>query len=451
MFRRSSQIQLGFFALLALTTLTLSCAAPAELARRSEAALAAGSEAQAYEWAERAMRADPDLPRARAAMTAAAAGATAGWQSRIRSLAGADTVAAARLSLEFGDVRARLSGWGIPVPLDSTFLDDQSSIRHAAAEQLYARGLELLGADRPRQAYRSFTAAGEIVPGFRDVAERAHRSFELGVTRIAVLPFDDDTGVPGLAEELAGYTHGQLAANMPQKKYPFVRFVSGEAVAGRVRAEGRITRDVAIRIGRSLGASRVVWGRLHGLRSDTATDTWHDRVFRKVAVRDSAHRSRVRYDEVFFETVSREREVRVEWAFEVIETDEEQALAARAGTERLTARVVFTRYQPLGDCDDYFLAPPDWQSGNAEGLKAARNSWKQRFGDWSVPDFLAAVNDARDRGHYRRLDRESFLNRSRPRVTDDLPPAGDLAFLALRAVANPVWDVLKGLEREPAP
>lgn len=307
----------------------------------------------------------------------------------------------------------------------------------AAPAELSRRSEAALAAGSDRQAY--------------EWAERANRSFELGVTRIAVLPFDDDTGVPGLAEELAVHAHGQLSANMPQKKFPFVRFVSEDAIAGRARAEGRITREAAIRIGRSLGATRVVWGRLHGLHSDTHTDTWHDRVFRKVAVRDSSNRTRVRYDEVSFETVSREREVQVGWEFEVIETDEEETLVARSGAEQVTARTVFTRFDPSGDCDDYLLAPPEWKSENADGWKSAEKDWKQRYGDWSVPDFLEASHDTRDRGHYRRTDRESYLNRSRPRVGADLPPAGDLAFLALREMVNPLWNVLKGLEREPAP
>jgi len=440
-------VRLGLAAMLALS---LSCAAPAELSRRSESALAAGNDQQAWEWAERAMRADPDLPRARAAMTAAAMRAVPDWQTRIRNLAQADTVAAARLSLEFGEIRARLGGWGIPAPIDSAYLDAQSLIRHAAATRLYDQGLELQHDGRSREAYRSFTSAGEIVPGFRDVDERAHRSFELGVTRIAVLPFEDDTGVPGLSEELASYVYHQLATNLPQKKYPFVRFVPEEAIAGRVRAEGRITREAAIRIGRSVGANRVLWGRLSGLHSDTRTDTWHDRVFRKVAVRDS-NRSRIRYDEMDVETVSRERSIQVAWAFEVIETDEERAVAGRTGTEQVEAHAVYTRFDPEGDCDDYLLAPPEWKSDRASAWKAAHDGWKNRFGDWNVSDFLEAARGARGHDHYRRVDRESYLSPSRPRVSDDLPPAGDLAFLALRGVASPAWEAFKALEREPAP
>ena len=115
----------------------------------------------------------------------------------------------------------------------------------------------------------------------------------------------------------------------------------------------------------------------------------------------------------------------------------------------ITARTIFTRFDPGRDCVDYLLAPPAWKSDNAEGWKSAEKSWKQRYGDWSVPDFLEASHDTRDRGHYRRTERESFLSRSRPRVSADLPPAGDLAFLALREMVNPLWEVLKGLEREP--
>ncbi len=431
-----------------LSLFALACAAPAELARRSESALALGHDRSAFEWAERAMRADPDLPRARAAMAAAAVPVSADWQSRVRALAAADTVAGARLSLEFAEVRARLGGWGIPAPLDSAYLGDESAIRGAAARQLYERGLELQGAGRPREAYRSFTESGQIVPGFRDAGDRARRSFELGLSRIAVLPFEDDTGVPGLAPELAAHLHAGLAGALPPKRYPFVRLVAADEAGARARLEGRLTRETAIRIGRALGATRVVWGHLYGLRSDTDTETWNDRVFRKVTERDAENGTRVRWEEVLFETVRRERSVSVEWSFEVIETDEETALARREGSERVTARALFTRFSAAGDCDDYAFAPPEWKSGDGRRWKQAEQQWREGHGEWTVPEFLSA---ARARPRYRRTERETWLNGSRPPVTEDLPPAGEFAFVALRALTGPVAEAVKGLEREPAP
>ena len=49
------------------------------------------------------------------------------------------------------------------------------------------------------------------MPGFRDVDERIRRSFELGIVRVAIVPFDDDTGVPDLTTELADHMRHQPA------------------------------------------------------------------------------------------------------------------------------------------------------------------------------------------------------------------------------------------------
>jgi hypothetical protein len=276
------------------------------------------------------------------------------------------------------------------------------------------------------------------------VNDRIRRSFELGTVRIAILPFDDDTGVPGLAGEVASWMRGQISTNMSPRKYPFVKFVPGDAIAASA-GSGRMTREEAIHVGRSLGAKRVVWGRLHGLHSDTRTDTWRDRVFKKVSARDSSGTWRTYYDEAFVETVSREREVQVAWEFEVIDTDDEKPLAAREGTEAVTARSIYTAFDPRGDCRDYCLTPPDWKSARADECKDAESRWKRRYGDWSVAGYLEAARGKREFA-YSRDDRERFVNAGRPAVCNGLPPAGDLAFLALKDVANPVWDALKGLE-----
>lgn len=437
-------------AFLAVIPLALSCAAPAELARRSEKALADGDPHAAWQWAERAMRADPKLPRARDAMTAAAARVVPDWEERVRGLAAGDTVAGARLSLAFGAVRAELGGWNLTAPLDSAYLDDESRIRNGAAGILYARGMTALGEQRPRDAWSEFKSASEMVPGFRDVDARIRRSFELGIVRVAILPFDDDTGSGWLAPELADHIRGQVMWAMPEKKYPFLRFLPRDATVAHVRELGRITRDDAIHIGREMGAQRVVWGHIHGLRSDTRTDRWHDHLYRKVADRDSSGRSRVRWDDVEFETVSRERTVQVAWDFEVIETDEERALGRREGVEHVTARTVWTDYDAPGNYDDYAFAPPNWKSGRESEWKSAESRWKERYGDWSVPKLLEARRGAHEHPRYRTQDRDRFSRGGRPVVMDDLPPPEDLALVGLREVASQVWDVLKALERGPS-
>ena len=96
--RRSPYRKLLPLLAVALGFLALSCASTSELARRSSAALAKDDDTRAWQWAERAMKKDPQSPVARDAMTAAAAVVVPDWERRIRALAGSDTVGAARLT-----------------------------------------------------------------------------------------------------------------------------------------------------------------------------------------------------------------------------------------------------------------------------------------------------------------------------------------------------------------
>src|SRR5690242_19558008 len=91
-------------ALLALP-LMLGCAGPNTLARRSEEKLTQNPQ-RAWELAVRALDKEPGNVRAREAASAAAASIATDWQRRIRSLAAADSIAAAEQVLEFAAFRA---------------------------------------------------------------------------------------------------------------------------------------------------------------------------------------------------------------------------------------------------------------------------------------------------------------------------------------------------------
>ena len=446
--RRSLSVQCFTLLAAGLAFLALSCASTAELARRSSASLAKGDDHAAWQWGERAMKKDPRSPVARDAMTSVAAQAVPDWERRIRTLAGSDTVGAARLARDFGAVRAELGGWNIPVPLDSAYLDDERTINNGAARILYRRGVDELHAHEPRAAYRDFTEVQEIVPGFRHVEERIRRAFELALVRVAILPLDDDTGSPEVVGELADEMRSRIASEMTEKKYPFLRFLPSDAIFARARPGATLGRDGAIRLGRDIGAQRVVWGRIHGLDTDTHTDHWNERVFRRVTSRDSSGAEQVRYEPVPFETVRRERTVSVSWSFEVVDIDDETVLAARSGTEHVTARTVYTSFDCEGDADEYTFAPPGWKDSKSDEWKGAEAEWKQHYGDWSVPHLLQAAHGAHEHPQYRRDDRDRFFQATHPLVMDDLPPREDLEFVALRPAEDQVWDVLKALEQQ---
>ncbi len=450
--RSSGLVRCGL-AIVALAALAASCASPTQLARKSTRALAAGDTGKAWQFAERAMKKDPRLPVARDAMTAAAERAIPDWERRVRSLAASDTVAAAKLAVEFGAVRSELTAWTLPVPVDSTYLGDELLIRDRGAALLYRRAAGEMRAHRPRDAYRDFNTVNQIEPGFRHVEQRIERAFDAALVRIAIVPFDDDARVPGLAADLADEIHDHLVAAMPEKKYPFVRFLPRNVVAAQLAQSGSdapLGREGALHLGRAIGAQRVVWGRIDGFDSDTHTDTWTDVVYRRTASRDTSSREKVRWDPVDFTSVRRVRTVSVSWHFEVIDTDDETVLAKRDGTEHVTASTVWTTFDPEGDPAQYAFAPPGWKKNRAGEWNSAQNRWKSHYGDWSPSGFFGAARAGRGHPHYQRDDRDRFFHSGHPVFMDDLPPREDLAYEALRSVDVRVEDALKALEAQAA-
>ena len=431
------------FALVALAALALSCASTSELARRSTHALAAGDARAAWQWGERAMKKDPQSPVARDAMTAAAAVVVPDWQRRIRALAESDTIAAAKLSLDFAPVRAELGGWGITAPLDSAYVDDERIIRRAAARQLYRRANGELRAHHARDAYHDFSEVDRILPGYRKVGERIERSYEEALIHVAVVPFADESGV--LAGDLAREMRDHLVRTMPAKNYPFVRFIENDAVFAALPA-APLDRDAAIHLARTVGAQRVVWGRIYGLDSDTHSESWDDRVWRRVAWRDTSGKEKVRWDPVDFRTTQRERVVHVSWEMQVIDTDEESTLDRGTGTEAATARTVWTDFDPHGDPREYAWAPPDWKEGRHDDWEGAETRWKSRYGDWSVSKMIESARVGREHPHYRREDRDRFFHSGHPLFMNDLPPREDLAYQALQPLEGRAEGVLKRLE-----
>src|SRR5574341_1269160 len=92
--------------------LALSCASANRLSQRSERELAAGDLRAAYDHARAAVAKKPANPRARAAFAAAAERLVDDRKTRIRAIAVADTVAAARQTLGLAELRGEIARYG---------------------------------------------------------------------------------------------------------------------------------------------------------------------------------------------------------------------------------------------------------------------------------------------------------------------------------------------------
>jgi hypothetical protein len=435
--------------LVPLALLSLSCAGPSELARRSAAALDEGDPMRAFELATKALDKQPGNARAQATATAAAQAITADWQRRIRSVAAADSVVAAEQVLELAAFRARAAAYA-PVGPDSAWAGEERTLRRTAARIHYGRGEAALEAERPKAAAGEFDAVERFVPGYRDVARLAQRAADRAVTRVAVLPLRGTTAQGDLGREVADAWRTEIAKRLGERHARFTRVVPGEEVerAMTVAQLGRLSREDAIRIGRRVGARMVVWGVLGGTETDTRADRFDDYVQRRVTEKDQQGHEVVRWMDIPMDVVSRERTVRVEVEYEVIATDDEVSVAGQDVRRTMTAHTLWVAGAPDGDLDAFALISDQVRQREPERASRVETRWKAVAGErTSVKDVLRGVRGAQGRRAYRReLLPRFYPGAAGPVYLDDLPPAEDLAFAALIHTWEPVLDDLVRLD-----
>jgi hypothetical protein len=412
-------------------------------------ALEGGDPKSAYEWAKKALDKDPGNLQARAAMHEAVQLLAGDWKTRIRNLAMDDTVNAARQLPAFRDFRDEAGAYRAPVDPDSVWAAEERQLRATAGRLLFEDGENALEHDRPKKAWGLFTESATFDPRRPELDDRITESLNRAHTRVAILPFENETSKAGLAGELTTYWEDRIAGRVHAPEFRFTQLVPPLEVRNAMEHTRHLTRTDAIRIGRRLGAQQVLWGRVYGLETDTHTRTFRDLIYRKSSMKDTSGRTITYYDPVPFEAISREREVSVSVEMELISLRAGGTLFEKDANRTHHARTAYSSFQAQGSCDDYVLVPKI--AGPHVDLQRAKQSeatWKSQMpGDVKLSAFLEKARKERGRREYEPRYREWFYPNANPWVfLDDLPPAGDLAFAALVEEWKPMFETLKRLE-----
>src|SRR5262245_40271942 len=376
------------WAALALAVLSLSCASAHSLTRRSERELAAGDLRRAYQHARAALVKDPSNTQVRGSYTRAAHALIRDMQTRVVNVAAADTVAAAQQAIELGNLRTDVAHFGVALPVDAEYPKHEAAILTGAAGIFYNRGERNLTAGQPKAAWMDFHTAQDYLPNYRDVQRRIDQSFDLAMTTVAILPFADQTGVPGISRALSDRVYSAVAPHIPSTDYRFTRLIDRDRVYGRITlAELEdMSRDDAVTIGRRLNADEIVVGRVYGLRSNTNTNRYESVIWRKVTSRDTSGAEKVRYVEQDFHAVWRERQVDVQYDVEVVDLREGETRAKFTRGATAYARVIWTDFNPTGDCSSYCLVPPALRESDPTRARRIEEDWKTTFGTWTLPE-----------------------------------------------------------------
>jgi hypothetical protein len=144
----------------------------------------------------------------------------------------------------------------------------------------------------------------------------------------------------------------------------------------------------------------------------------------------------------------REREITVRYDLRVIDTRTGVELGAHTESAEAMARAVYSDYSAEGDCGEYFLVPPDMKRADPDRARAIEDEWGERFGKWTLPEFLERARRDRGRTHYQPGNRHEFMGdmRERPVFMGDLPDENEMAFIALDGMWQPVLGMLKELD-----
>ena len=437
--------------LLATAALAASCAGPKKLTEQSEKALAEGEVERAYEKARSALKKAPDNERARQALAAAAERKLLSMKERVRAVAAArDTVAAAGYCLDIDSFRREIAEYRVAPRPDPAFDREAADIRHAAARALVGDADEQMASGHARVAYGALERARDFEGAYPGLERRLKRAYAQALHRIAILPFQNQTEARGLGTEVTEGIHREVSGRIKPKSFPFTVIVPREEVYARATLADAedLDRGSAIELGRDLDADYIVRGRIYGLSSETTTDAWHPTVYYRTTERDSSGRSVERYAERRMEVVGRTRRVALRCDFEIRSTRDGSVVAQHSEPVRVAARVVYTGYTGDGDPDDYFLVPPPMKKSDPRSAESRESDWKSHCGTWKLADFLERARKE-PRRSYRSSFRSEFYSdtESSPVFLSDLPPADDLAMVALRDAWKPVFQSIRDVER----
>jgi len=422
------------------------CAGTSKLTEKSEKELASGDAWKAWNLATRALDKEPGNPRAREAATAAGTSIVQEWQRKIRALAQIDTLKAADEVLGMTEFRENAARYAT-IPLGETWPQEEEAIREVAARTYYERGRDAASAGFPKKAWAEFSDADRFVPGYRDVAKRSEKALRDASTTVAVVPFDANGSDPGLGVDVAKAWRDDLLQTLTPPRTRFTRMLGADAVEANMRVSDLdgLSRDQAVRLAKKAGANRVVWGSVGRVYSTTRIDFFRDMVARRVVVRDNDGHESTQWVDVPIEVVARVRDVKVGVDYEVISTRAGATLASRHFDRTISARVVWTSYQPEGDPGSYELVSETTRASNPKRARDVETRWKSVCGDATT---LGQVLEARrstkgsGRGGREALGRiaagAAFV------FLEELPSSEELAFTALTENFSPVrGDLLK--------
>jgi hypothetical protein len=433
--------------LLALV-LVAGCAGPAKLTQKSGENLARGDRWRAWQLALKALDKEPGNASALGAATAAGTSIAQDWERRILALADVDSLKAAEQVLEFAQFRGSAARY-LTLPVSLSWPGREQRLRQSAAHTHYVQGKQAFDNRRPKRAYGEFVEAQRFVTGYRDAAKLADKALEKALTRVAVVPFRATRDNAALGVQVAEQWRDDMTHDLTPPAARFTRVLGAAAVEGSMTLAqlAGLTREEAVRVGKKAGAQRVVWGTIGDVRSTTRLEVFKDVVARRITEKDAQGRKSTRWVDVPIEVIARVRDVTVGVDYEVTAIKDAASVAHERFDRSMSARVVWTAYDPEGDVSSYSLVSEASRTTNPSHAKEVESHWRSVCGEGTtLGQVLEARRSTKSGGRYSRESLPRFIAGAAFVFLEDLPPAEDLAFAALAKGSSSLKDELLRLD-----
>lgn len=217
-------------------------------------------------------------------------------------------------------------------------------------EPLYREGIDLYDAGRYREAYFKFDAI-ESQGGYKDSRDLRSICLENGRYPIAMLPFENKSGISGIESAVAG----AIASSVLKSNDPFVQLVDRtqyeRLLEEQIRQmKGEVSGNSAVKIGELTGAKSLLSGTVSsavrydsGLKSETRTG-FSARPVKRKDPKTGEMKTVYEYDLVTYRVYSREVRFSVAYSYQLTSTQTGRILAADQLSAEDSDRIAYTDY-----------------------------------------------------------------------------------------------------------
>jgi TolB-like protein len=249
----------------------------------------------------------------------------------------------------------------------------------AYAEPLYKQATTAFNSERYREAYEKYELVRKRIPGYKDAEAKINQSLERGLFTIALLPFENGSGVTGLDTRMNAYA---LEA-MTSVDDPFLRVVDRGNMElileeQKLALSGIFNQETAASVGQMLGAQALLTGTVISYSTDRGSPQRFSRDgFERYQVKmvnaEGKEYFETRYNKVNYNEFVRQNRASVKVQFRVISLSTGEILQSKTIERDMVDAARWAEYG--GATDNLFPA----RGSNVSLNRAERNSMMALF------------------------------------------------------------------------